>query len=91
MPTYSYRPRYIYSGPTYSNPLLDELSEDEVERNVRLLAEDLRTHFGEINGVVEELRDGVIRISTDLTQRQCDDIVAGYLRNLYLVADKVAQ
>lgn len=90
MPTFSYRPRYNYTGPTLSHPLLDELSEDEVERNLRLFADDLRTHFGEIGGVVDELQNGIVRISVDLTQRQCDEIVANYLRNLYLVADKVA-
>ncbi len=91
MPIFSYRPRYNYIGPAHSNPLLDEFSEEEVERNLRLLGDALRTHFEEIGGVVDELQGGIIRISVDMNQKQCDDIVAVYLRNLYLVADKVVE
>lgn len=90
MPIFKYRPRYQYNGPTLSHPLLDELSEDEVERNLRLFVEDLERHFEDMGGRVEALQDGIVSVTVDLTQRECDDIVAGYLRNLYLVADKVA-
>lgn len=89
MPIFKYQPRYQYNGPTLSHPLLDELNEDEVERNLRVLREDLKRHFEEIDGKVQTSENGLISITVDLTQRECDDIVAGYLRNLYLVADKI--
>lgn len=89
MPVFTYRPRYQYNGPTLSHPLLEELSESEVDRNFRLLVDDLEAHFREIGGTVEEIQGGIVCVSVDLTQSECDDIVAGYLRNLYLVADRV--
>ena len=91
MPIFKYRPYYHYNGPTIREPLLDQLSEDEVERNLLLLVEDLKNHFKEIGGDVEELEDGVILINVDLSKKECDDIVGGYLSNLHLFANKMSE
>ena len=86
--TFKYQPYYEYK-PTQSNFIVDELTQEEVERNKRLLADDLCNHFNEIGGAVDISTDGVISITTHVTQKECDDIVAGYLSSLHLFARKV--
>lgn len=89
MPTFRYCPRYQFNGPSLTNPLLDELSEDEVQRNRRLLVDDLENHFHEIGCVVEASQAGIVSITGEISRHDCDDIVAGYLRNLHLVAVRI--
>ena len=88
MAIFSYEIYYLYK-PTTSNPLLDELSKEEVERNISLLIDDLGNHFAEIGGFVESPSNGVISITADIAQKECDKIVEGYLSHLYLLAKKV--
>lgn len=84
---YKYQPYYQYK-PTRENFMVGELSQEEVERNKELLIDDLTNHFSEIGGLVETVADGVISITTELSQDQCDDIVKSYLSSLYLFAHK---
>src|SRR5690606_23367959 len=81
--TFKYLPYYEYK-PTISDPLLDELSQEDIDRNMRLLVDDLKSHFSEIGGSAESSADGVISITTELTQDECDEVVAGYLSSLHL-------
>lgn len=86
--TFKYQPYYDYK-PTQSNFMTDELTQEEVDRNKRLLADDLKNHFSDIGGAVDISTDGVISITTHITQEECDEIVAGYLSSLHLFARKV--
>ena len=88
MPTFKYRTRYQHNGPPPANPLL-ELDEDDILRNFRLFLVAIENHFQDFGGKVEMAEDGIVSITADITQQKCDDIVEGYLRSLYLVADKV--
>lgn len=90
MPTVKYRPYYKYK-PTISNLLVDELSQEEVERNLRLLSDDLDNYFDEVEGAVLLHQDGVITITSYLTEKECDQIVAARLSALHLFADKISE
>lgn len=90
MPSLKYRPYYRYA-PTTSNPLLDELNEEEVERNLRLLVDDLNSNFNETGGLITSSEEGVITLTSDLTEKECDEIVATCLSSLHLLADKISE
>ncbi len=86
--TFKYRIYYKYKL-SKSNFMDDELSQEDIERNKELLLSDLVGHFEEVGGVVELSNDGVISINTSLSRKECDDVVAGYLSGLHLLAHKV--
>ncbi len=88
MAVFSYQIYYAYK-PSISNPLLDELNQEEVGRNIGLLIDDLKSHFGDIGGSVDSSSNGFISITVDLTQKECDKIIKGYLSPLNLLAKKV--
>ncbi|ATL91909.1 hypothetical protein CK911_03175 [Aeromonas sp. CU5] len=86
--TCKYRPYYEYK-PTRENFMDDEMSEEDVARNIELLVDDLTEHFSAIGGMVEFSSEKVISITTDLTEEECDTAVTGYLNNLKLFAKKL--
>lgn len=67
----------------------DELTQEEVERNKVLLVDELKTHFGDVDDAVDVSSNGIISITTHLTQSECDNVVAGYLSRFHLLAQKV--
>lgn len=85
---FNYQLYYKYM-PTKSNFMDDELTQEEVERNKVLLIDDLKTHFSDLDNAVDVSSDGIISITTHLTQTECDKVLAGYLSSLHLLAYKV--
>lgn len=88
MAIFSYQIYYKYK-PNISNPLIDELNNEEVARNIRLVVDDVKNHFSEIGGSVESSENSIISITVDLTQKECDKIIEYYLLDLQLLAVKV--
>ena len=89
MPVYKYRPYYSYR-PSVIDPLVEELSEEEVERNIRLLDDDLINSFEESEEAVISSENGVVAITSDLTEARCDEIMAKCLSGLHLFAEKLS-
>lgn len=85
---FKYQAYYKYDPNKYTF-MLDELSEEQIALNMALLLGDLKSHFSKNDEAVELSLDGVISITTYLTQKQCDDVVAGYLSSLQLCANKL--
>jgi len=90
MPTYKYRPYYKYSGPTLSQPFREELSEVEVGRRLGLFFEELGNYFDDAGDVIEPVGDGVIGVTTELTEAACDELVKRCLNSLDLFAQKIS-
>lgn len=90
MNTYKYKPYYQYNGPTLGEPLKEKLSEEDQERNLRLICDDIKNAFADDDeAVVTEDSDGIISITTSIARKECDDIVAGCLTGLDLYGHKL--
>ncbi|WP_434026807.1 hypothetical protein [[Pseudomonas] boreopolis] len=89
MPLFKYQPYYQYNGPTLSQPFLEELSADEVKRNIGLFFDEIGSYFADVGATVEPIGGGFIGITADITQDDCDERVKRCLNNLDLFANRV--
>ncbi|MFQ1749920.1 hypothetical protein ACK34N_06225 [Aeromonas veronii] len=87
MNKFQYKPYYKYDGPTPSNPLREELSQEEAEERVRCFFEDI-VHYFEENISINKEGD-IVSISGDIAQSDCDELVKKCLSSLDLFAHKV--
>ncbi len=88
MPIFRYQPYYKYNGPTRSQPFRAELSADDVERNMGLFFDEIGSYFQDVDATVEPVGDGIIAITAEITQDDCDERVKRCLNSLDLFADK---
>lgn len=89
MPQFKYKPYYYYNGPTHAEPLREELSADEVSRNMSLFFDEIGDYFKDVGATVEPVGDGFIGITSEITQEECDARVKRCLNNLDLYATKI--
>ena len=90
MNTYKYMPYYQYNGPTIDNPLREELSLEDQERNKLFFYTDVENYFEDDSSAsVYKEKDGTVVINTILPKEECDKIVADLLRALDLLAKKI--
>ena len=94
MPTYRYGVFYRFNGPTHSDPLRDELSPEEVERNLRLFAQDLPNYFGEVAVNVQSQQDThdfplVVTVETAAPKTVADEAVKRCLIGLELFGKRL--
>ena len=89
MPLFKYQPYYKYNGPTLSQPFREELSADDVKRNMSLFFDEIGAHFADVGATVEPVGDGFIGITADITQEDCDARVKRCLNSLDLFANKI--
>lgn len=87
MNTHAYLPFYKFILDKYSF-LEGELSQEDVEHNKYLLIEDATDQFNEIGGVVSVSAEGVVSITTHLTEKECDEIFKALLNKHQLFATK---
>ncbi len=90
MSLFKYQPYYKYDGPTHSQPFREELSTDEVDRNIELFFYEISDYFVDIQATVEQLEDGYVGITADITQEDCDERVKRCLNSLDLYAKRIA-
>lgn len=89
MPTYKYQPYYQYNGPTHSEPMREELSTEEAKQRLDLFIDEIGAYFENVGVQIETTIGGVVCVSTDLMQKDCDDRVKRCLNNLDLYAKKI--
>ena len=68
----------------------EELSDDEVRHQLELFFQEIEHHFEDVGVKVETMADGVACLSTDLSQKECDDRVKRCLNGLDLYARKLS-
>lgn len=88
MNTFKYKPYYKYDGPTHSNLLCEELSPEEAEERVRCFFEDIVHYFEENIAINKE--GGIVSISGDIEQSDCDELMKKCLNSLGLLAHKIS-
>jgi hypothetical protein len=89
MPQFKYKPYYYYNGPTLAEPFREKRSDDEVSRNMSRFFDEIGHHFSDVGAVIEPVEDGVIGITADVTQEECDSRVKRCLNSLDLYAFKI--
>lgn len=89
MPTFKYRPYYFYNGPSLAEPFRQQLNEEVVLRNMGCFFTEVGVYFEDIGAQVEPLGGGVIGITTDASQVDCDERVKKCLNSLDLYAQKL--
>lgn len=89
MPTHKYQLYYRYDGPTYSQPMREELSADEVRHRLHLFIEDIGAFFEDSEVQIEVADGDVVCLMTELSQKDCDDQVKRCLNSLDLYARKI--
>jgi hypothetical protein len=89
MPLFKYLPYYKYNGPTSSQPLREELSEDEIKHNMSLFFDEIGSYFSDVGATIEPVGVGIIGITADISQDDCDARVKRCLNSLDLFANKV--
>ncbi|MNF41765.1 hypothetical protein D3C85_699040 [compost metagenome] len=88
MNTYKYAPYYEFKGPKASNPLREELSKDDQERNIELFYTDVLNIFEDEKAVISRDVNGVVSIQSDLIEKDCDERIKAILNSLDLYAKK---
>ena len=89
MPTYQYTPYYRYDGPNKTEPMREELSSEDVAHRLELIAIDIRAYFDDVAAQIEVSAHGIVSVTTDLAQKDCDDRVKRCLNSLDLYARKI--
>jgi hypothetical protein len=90
MPTYKYAPYYQYDGPTRAEPTREELSTEDVEQRLDLVAQEIGAYFEDVPARVEVGPDDIVCVTTDLSRKDCDDRVKRCLNSLDLYARKTS-
>jgi hypothetical protein len=88
MPVFKYQPYYEYNGPTKSDPFREELSADQIKRNMSLFFDEIGSCFSDVGATIEPVGGGFIGITADITQADCDARVKRCLNSLDLFANK---
>lgn len=88
MPVFKYQPYYKFNGPTLSQPFREELSADDVTRNMSLFYNEIASYFEDVGATVEPIGNGFIAITADISQDECDARVKRCLNSLDLFASK---
>lgn len=89
---YGVRHRFI---PSSGDPLREPLTEEEVQRNLRLFVEDLPAYFGEIPITVAITSDHgleyplVVEVNTDTSHDEANDAVAACMIGLQLIGARL--
>lgn len=89
MNVFRYKPYYRYDSPSSANPLREELSPEDQERNINLFYEDVINTFEADDAAVSRDQQGIVTIETCLSKKQCDDQVAEILTSLDLYGHKL--
>lgn len=89
MPNYKYEPYYHYNGPTHSQPLRVELSAEEAGRRLALFFAEIGSYFEDVGATVEPVGTGVVSITAEINQFDCDERVKRCLNSLDLFARKI--
>ncbi|WP_323158863.1 hypothetical protein [Pseudomonas viridiflava] len=89
MNSFKYKPYYQYNGPTADDPLKDQLSPEDQERNIVLFYTDVINAFEDGDAVVQRDKEGAISIQTHLSKKDCDERIAQILTSLDLLGRKL--
>lgn len=89
MPLFKYQPYYEYNGATLAEPFREELSEEEARFNIESFFDEIDMQFTEGEAETERHEDGIIGITADITQKECDERVKYCLNNLDLYANRI--
>lgn len=90
MQIFGYQPYYRFGGPAKSDPLREELTDEEAERRIELFFNEIRIYFLDIEATFERHDKGGLTIKAPISQRDCDERVKRCLNNLDLLANKFA-
>lgn len=82
MPLFKYKPYYKYNGPTLAQPFREELDSDEIE-------ECIEGFYNEVESYFNDIKDGYIEISANITQDDCDQRVKNCLNFFDLYANRI--
>ena len=88
MTTYKYKPYYSYAGPTRSDPFREQLSKEDADKNILWFFEHIDGCFVGTDAVVVCSEDGVVAITTSISEYECDEIVKRHLNVVDLFATK---
>ncbi|MBM9912912.1 MULTISPECIES: hypothetical protein [Stenotrophomonas] len=89
MAEFKYKPYYAFNGASRADPFRDHLEKEEVERNLRLFFDEIGYYFEGGQCMIERDDDGVLSITTDLAEPECDERVKRCLNGLDLFATKI--
>ncbi|MEE5131405.1 hypothetical protein V2J82_13225 [Pseudomonas alliivorans] len=89
MNIFRYKPYYQYNGPTPYDPLKEELSSEDQERNIALFYTDVINAFEDDDAVVQRDEEGAISIQTNLSKNECDKRIEQILTSLDLLGKKL--
>ena len=88
MNTYFYSPYYQYNGVTHSQPFREELTLEEVNYNIESFFSDIEQYFDEDTVIIERITENCIKITTEISEIECDERVKNCLNSLDLYAHK---
>lgn len=89
MPTFKYKPYYSYTGPTHSQPFREQKSQEEAERSLELFYSELDHHFGGYEITTKREPGGVVSITVEMSEKDCDERVKNCLNDNDLYANKI--
>lgn len=75
MPACKYHPYYQCNGPTRTEPMREQLSDEEAQQRIELFSADVVAYFKNGETVIETTTSGDVFISTNLAQIECDERV----------------
>ena len=88
MNRYFYSPYYQYNGVTHSQPFREELTLEEVNYNIESFFSDIQQYFDEDTVIIERITENCIKITTEISEIECDERVKNCLNSLDLYAHK---
>lgn len=89
VPAYKYTPYYQYGQLSKSEPMREELSGEDVLYRLEFIAGDIDAYFEDVAAQIAVSADGIVSVTTDLLQKDCDDRVKRCLNSLDLFARKI--
>lgn len=89
MPVYKYQPYYQYDGPSHSQPWREELTAEEVDSNIEYFFDEVDRYFDDVEAEFERLPDNYVSITSEITQKDCDERVKQCLNSLDLYANRI--
>ncbi|WP_411833526.1 hypothetical protein [Pseudoxanthomonas mexicana] len=67
----------------------EELSPDEVDRRIESFFAEVGRYFEDTGAVIQPIQGGIVSITTDASQKECDERVKRCLNSLDLYAEKI--
>lgn len=86
MNIFKYEPYYKFFGPSLSDPIGEELSQEDQERNIGFFYDDVQNTFADDCAVVSKDSGGIVSIETTLSKDVCGRRVEKILISLKLSA-----